>query len=79
MWGIQKGFRRVLELHVVQPLLRGAVILSLICWEFYLGNLLSEVLNHVPHIHNEVSTPESSSDDSNGTDYLVVTSKCERQ
>ena len=37
MWGIQKGFRRVLEPHVVQPLLRGAVISSLICMGILLG------------------------------------------
>ena len=60
---------KVLEPHVVQQLMRGAVISVLSIWEFYVVNLLSEAFNHVVHIHSEVSTPEYSSDESNGADY----------
>ena len=60
--------QKVLEPRVIQQLMRGTVISVLSIWEFYVINLLSEAFNHVVHIHNEVNTPDYSSDESSGTD-----------
>ena len=59
---------KVLEPHVIQQLMIGAVISILSIWEFYVVNLLSEAHNHVVHIQSDTSTPEYSSDDLSGTD-----------